>query len=57
MVAEGAVSHEYTGRKSSDGQNKVAGIVSFDAARSSSVYGRATTVRPKTFSAVPCIKT
>ena len=57
MLAEGAVSHEYTGRKSSDGQNKVAGILTLEANRSSSVYGLALTVQPSSLWLLPCIKT
>lgn len=57
MIAEGAVSHEYTGRKSSDGQNHVAGILTLDASLSSSIYGKANTVRPSSLRAAVCIKT
>jgi hypothetical protein len=57
MLAEGAVSHKYTGRKSSDGQNNVAGILSLDASMVSSIYGKANTVRPSSLRAVVCIKT
>ena len=56
MVAEGVVSHEYTGRKSSDGQNHVAGILTLDASLASFIYGNADTVRPSSLTAVVCIK-
>ena len=46
MLAYGAISHEYTGRKSSDGQNNVAGELTFDASRCSSVFGKSSEIQP-----------
>ena len=56
MLAEGAVSHEYTGRKSSDGQNYVAGVLSLNASLTSSLYGASITVQPASQRFLACIK-
>ena len=44
MLATGVISHKYTGRKSSDRQNNVAGELSIAASRGNSTYGRSTSV-------------
>ena len=56
MLAEGAVSHSYTGRRSSDGTNSVAGVLTIDASLVSIVYGGSSTVQPSSVTALACIK-
>ena len=56
MLASGAVTHDYTARKSSDGQNKAAGVLSFNASLSNSIYGSSTTVQPPSIKVAYFIK-
>lgn len=56
MYNTGAVSFNYDARKSSDGQNSVAGLLTFNAALSSPVYGNSTTVQPPAIKFIACIK-